>query len=122
VTIPQVPPSSCSVDAAGRKAVALAFVNASMTDPADFSFDFDAADFGLSGDLYIQEIGEDFESAVDQCPSTFSRNVALEPLDATVLVISNSDASVRRHLFRDGFDDGSTGAWSMTTGGRGSSR
>jgi len=115
VTISQVPTSSWSVDAAGRKAVALAFVNASMTDPANFSFDFDAADFGLTGDLYIQEIGENFESAVDQCPSTFSRNVALEPLDATVLVISNSDASLGSHLFRDGFDDGSTTAWSSVT-------
>jgi len=111
VTIPQVPTSSWMVDAAGRKAVALVFVNASISDSAAFSFDFDATEYGLTGELYLQEITEDSSSEVSPCASSFNRSISLDPLEAISVVISTSSAPLGAFIFEDGFESGTLAGW-----------
>jgi hypothetical protein len=117
VTISRVQTSSWMVDAAGRKAVALIFVNASISDPIDFSYDFDAAGYGLTGPLYVQEITEDTASAVSSCPSSFTGNLSLEALEARAIVISTSSAGLGEFIFSDGFSSGTTEGWSSSSPG-----
>jgi len=103
------------VDAAGRKAVALVFVNASISDPIDFSYVFDAAEYGLTEPLYLQEITEDTSSSVSACPPSFGGNLSLEPLEARAIVISTSSAGLGEFIFADGFSIGTTEGWSSSS-------
>jgi len=112
VTIPQVPSSSWFLDEAGRQSVVLVFVNASMTDSANLSFDFDGADFGLSGNLFLQQIDDTSDSPVTATPAVFTQTLDLSPLEATAILISTIDAPLGSFIFRNGFESGDPFEWS----------
>ena len=114
VTIPAVETSTWMTDEAGRKAVVLLFVNASMTDTLSFDFDFDAAEYGLAGQLYLQEIDDLTEGPVGSTPSVFTRNVTLAPMGAVTFMVSTSSAPLGTYIFSDGFEAGNTSVWSAT--------
>jgi hypothetical protein len=114
VTIPAIETSTWMTDEAGRKAVILLFVNASMTDTLSFDFDFDAAEYELDGQLYLQEIDDLTEGPVGSTPSVFTRNVTLAPMGAVAFMVSTSSAPLGTYIFSDGFEAGNTSVWSAT--------
>ncbi len=84
-----------TADSDGIQKVAVTFVNASMTDSISFAFDFNAADYGLSGHLVRQRITETSDDPVQKIPSVFTENVTLAPLDAVGYVVSTLPACAR---------------------------
>ncbi len=63
------------------ESVVVLFVNASMTDAYDFSFDFNGSDYGLSGNLFVREVFPDHTGAIEQRSNAFTQTVHLNALE-----------------------------------------
>ena len=104
VTIPAIQTSTWLSHAAEEARVAVVFVNASMTETIPFDFQLDAAAFGLSGQIHVQEIRASSNSPVEKTPGLFSKSTSLAPMDAVAYVLSPSAQPLENLLFSDGFE------------------
>jgi hypothetical protein len=67
--------------------VALIFAN-STEEAIDFTWDFNAAAYGLTGDsLKAEEVRETSRTAMEPLPGAFNREMSLGPLDVVALVL-----------------------------------
>lgn len=85
------------------------FTNAYVTDNDDvtFNLDFDANDYGLTGQLYMQQINQDSNGAVTTVNSTFSNSITLSPREAVAYIISSSPIALEDFndlIFKHGFE------------------
>ena len=67
--------------------IAFVFVNASMTDDLEFSFDVNGAEYGLAGDLLIREITADVDGDNEIKDNVFQEVVQLAPMQTKAFII-----------------------------------
>ncbi len=67
-----------------NSAVAMIFVNASMHESIEFSFDFDGSLYGLSGLVEVEQVTDEANETLQ----TFPQAVTLEPLKAVAFIIT----------------------------------
>ncbi len=68
-------------------AVAVVFVNASMTNSISFSFDFSGEDYGLGGSLTIRKITETSDGTLLFRNNNFTENLQIEPMRAVAYIV-----------------------------------
>lgn len=68
--------------------IAVVFVNASMTDNMDFSFNFDSSQYGLNGQLQIREVTENSDGIFVAINSAFTQNVSLPAMGVRAYIIT----------------------------------
>ncbi|WP_457665458.1 DUF6259 domain-containing protein [Thiolapillus sp.] len=105
VTIPAIQTSTWLSTGAEEKRLAVVFVNASTTETIPFSFQLDAAEHGLNGQIYVQEIRDTTNLPVQPTASVFTKSLSLAPMDAVAFVLSTSPQPLETLLFSDGFED-----------------
>jgi hypothetical protein len=69
--------------------IAFIFVNASRQEPINFSFDFDANQYTLDGDLEMQMITPQAKSEFASVQRRFSKEIRLGPLDSVAFLIKS---------------------------------
>jgi hypothetical protein len=110
VTINAIQTSTWQSEKFGVKRIMFTFTNAYVTDNDDvtFNFDFDAENYGLTGQLYIQEVTQDTNGNVETTANTFTRSISLTPRDAVAYIISASPLALenfRDLIFESGFEN-----------------
>jgi hypothetical protein len=109
VTIDAIQTSTWLSEKFGIKRLMFTFTNAHVldADSVSFNFDFNAADYGLSGPLHIQTITQDSNGPVEITADTFSKPVTLLPRDTVSYIISPSPVGLdefNNTLFMDSFE------------------
>ncbi len=70
-----------------KNAVALVFINASITDNIAFDFDFNGELYGLSGELTLQELSENSLATPLPVNNSFRHSTTLPPLAVSAFII-----------------------------------
>ena len=68
--------------------LALLFVNASMTEALDFSFDVVGTDYGFPGALYVRRISAAGNGEPRLTPNSFTHEAHLDPLDSVAFTVT----------------------------------
>jgi len=72
-----------------NNSVAVLFVNASMTNTLNFSFNFNGNQYNLSGKLSIGEITEITNSTMKPINNTFTKHVSLPPMKSVAYIVTS---------------------------------
>ena len=89
VSIPAIQ-SSVYKDKAGKQ-IALIFANASLTETVDFSFDFNAGNYGLAGKIMMKKISELKDGEGEIVDNSSVHNLSLKPLQIVALVFARGE-------------------------------
>jgi hypothetical protein len=88
VTIPALQTSAWS----DSKNILLTFVNGKTRERADdmikFSFDFNAKDYGLTGEINIKEVTQESEGEYQAISSQFTKELTLKSYEATTFIVA----------------------------------
>jgi hypothetical protein len=109
VTIDAIQTSTWQSEKFAVKRIMFTFTNAYVTDDdtVNFDFNFSATDYGLNGQLYIQEITQDANGVVEAAANTFTKAISLTPREAVAYIISSSVLPLeefRDLIYENGFE------------------